>query len=444
MRWTLTWAGDASPDEVWKRYAELERWPAGRLSSPRSTRPAAQLVAGLQGVVTAVGGLRICFEVLAVDPAKGTWRWRAPAGSGRSAPAARGARPPRRRDDRGAGARRLDAGGARVPGAGPAGAARPGAALSRPAAPRRSGRGCTARCRPGSSPRAARRRGRCARPRCRCRPRRRRAASTCTGSAPPWNQIRNASSWSRSGSSSARYMPRVRRCRSCQSAGGHLAPSPPNQARFLRPVGLPGGVEHRLAVPERAAGGTRDARRAACSSRRVSSVSPAQSGCGVPVHPGEWGSPGSRRCCCRCWVRPQLVAGGDHRQRRRPGSWWPSGSAACRCRSALIAGVVGLALDAAVPGPVVVGAVAVGLAVRPVVLDVVGDQVAQREAVVGGDEVDAGAAAAAVAVEDVGRARSAAGPARRPRGCCLARSRGRSCGTGRSTRSSRRPKAPTW
>ncbi len=59
-----------------------------------------------------------------------------------------------------------------------------------------------------------------------------------------------------------------------------------------------------------------------------------------------------------------------------------------RWRRARISGSVGLALHAAVPRPVVVGAVAVVLAVGLVVLAVVGDQVAQGEPVVGGDEVD--------------------------------------------------------
>jgi hypothetical protein len=49
----------------------------------------------------------------------------------------------------------------------------------------------------------------------------------------------------------------------------------------------------------------------------------------------------------------------------------------------------GLALGAAIPGEVVVGAVAVVLAVGLVVLAVVGDEIGEREAVVGGDEVDA-------------------------------------------------------
>ncbi len=54
------------------------------------------------------------------------------------------------------------------------------------------------------------------------------------------------------------------------------------------------------------------------------------------------------------------------------------------------AGIVGLALDAAIRRQVVVGPVAVVLAVGLVVLVLVGDQIAQGEPVVGRDEIDAG------------------------------------------------------
>ena len=70
--------------------------------------------------------------------------------------------------------------------------------------------------------------------------------------------------------------------------------------------------------------------------------------------------------------------------------------------------VVGRALDAAVPGQVVVVAVAVVLAVGLVVLVVVGHQVGEREAVVGGDEVDAGVRPPPGAPVQVGRAGEAA------------------------------------
>ena len=66
-------------------------------------------------------------------------------------------------------------------------------------------------------------------------------------------------------------------------------------------------------------------------------------------------------------------------------------------------GIVGVALDAAVPRPVVVGAVAVVLAVGLVVLAVVGDQVAQGEPVVGGDEVDRRRRLAGAALVEVAR-----------------------------------------
>ena len=71
--------------------------------------------------------------------------------------------------------------------------------------------------------------------------------------------------------------------------------------------------------------------------------------------------------------------------------------------------VVGRPFDTAVPRAVVVLAVAVVLGVGLVVLLVVGDQVRQREAVVAGDEVDAGDRPAAVVLVQVGRPAQAAG-----------------------------------
>src|SRR4029450_9849766 len=59
--------------------------------------------------------------------------------------------------------------------------------------------------------------------------------------------------------------------------------------------------------------------------------------------------------------------------------------------------VVGRAFGAVVPGQIVVGAVAVVLAVGLVVLVVVRDEVAEREAVVGGHEVDRGVGRAGTA-----------------------------------------------
>ncbi|MNN29986.1 hypothetical protein D3C81_1436140 [compost metagenome] len=65
--------------------------------------------------------------------------------------------------------------------------------------------------------------------------------------------------------------------------------------------------------------------------------------------------------------------------------------------------VVGRPLDTAVPRQVVVGAVLVVLVVVFVVLVVVRHQVAQGEAIVGGDEIDRGIRAPAAVVEHVAR-----------------------------------------
>ena len=90
--------------------------------------------------------------------------------------------------------------------------------------------------------------------------------------------------------------------------------------------------------------------------------------------------------------------------------------------------IVGRPLDAAVPAAIVVGAVAVVLAVGLVVLAVVRHEIVQREAVVAGDEVHAGFGFALLVAVDLGAAEQAVGQARsrcRPRpGRSCARRRG--------------------
>ncbi len=71
--------------------------------------------------------------------------------------------------------------------------------------------------------------------------------------------------------------------------------------------------------------------------------------------------------------------------------------------------VVRVALGAAVPGPVVALSVRPVLAVGLVVLFVVGDQVAQGEAIVGSDEVDACPRMPGVGLVEVGAAGKAGG-----------------------------------
>ena len=77
--------------------------------------------------------------------------------------------------------------------------------------------------------------------------------------------------------------------------------------------------------------------------------------------------------------------------------------------------VVGRPLDAAVPRAVVGLAVAVVLAVRVVVLLVVRDEVGQREAVVGGDEVDRRGRSSGVGLVEVGAPREAGAELRQRR-----------------------------
>ena len=64
--------------------------------------------------------------------------------------------------------------------------------------------------------------------------------------------------------------------------------------------------------------------------------------------------------------------------------------------------IVGRAFDAAIDAVVVVGAVAIVLAVGLVVLLVVAEEVGQRETVMDGDVVDAGAWPPTVVIEQVG------------------------------------------
>ncbi len=129
-----------------------------------------------------------------------------------------------------------------------------------------------------------------------------------------------------------------------------------------------------------------------------------------------------------------LVAGGQHRDAvgQAQGRDQVGGLPAAQREDRR---VVGLALLATVPGPVVVGAVTVALAVGLVVLAVVRHQVAQREPVVGGHEVDRVVRRAPVVGVQVRGAGQPRGERADPvRWSTPARSRGRCRGTGRSTR----------
>ena len=109
-----------------------------------------------------------------------------------------------------------------------------------------------------------------------------------------------------------------------------------------------------------------------------------------------------------CWVRP-ISSPPSSIGTPKDSSRVVSMARDWRARSARMPGSVGGAFGAAVPGPVVAGAVAVVLAVGLVVLVVVGDEVAQGEAVVDGDQVDRGGGPAADGGVQVRRAGEAVG-----------------------------------
>ena len=75
-----------APDEVWDRYLRPARWPGWSPQIRSVDHDGAVVAAGSRGVVHALGGLRVPFEVLDVDvrdPADRSWTWVAglPAGA---------------------------------------------------------------------------------------------------------------------------------------------------------------------------------------------------------------------------------------------------------------------------------------------------------------------------------------------------------------------------
>ena len=149
---------------------------------------------------------------------------------------------------------------------------------------------------------------------------------------------------------------------------------------------------------------------------------------------------------------PALVAGHQHRRAGRQQQRRRAGCAPAAAAASSTSGGRRVALDPAVVRAVVVGAVAVVLAVGLVVLVLVGDQVAHGEAVVRGDEVDRRDRQAAVVAVQVRRAGQPVGQVAHAVGARAPRTSGRCRGTCRSTPStaagtrrpgSRRRRRPT-
>ncbi|MBA8792752.1 hypothetical protein FHX74_000346 [Friedmanniella endophytica] len=73
---TVAAAGEAAPDEVWRRYVELSRWPSWAPPIQTVEADGGRLRPGLTGLVHGPAGLRVPFEVLSFDAVARTWRWR--------------------------------------------------------------------------------------------------------------------------------------------------------------------------------------------------------------------------------------------------------------------------------------------------------------------------------------------------------------------------------
>ncbi|MEJ2870030.1 SRPBCC family protein [Actinomycetospora sp. OC33-EN08] len=80
MRTTVAARGPLPADEAWERYADLDAWPRWAPQLTGVSAPSRRLVPGLEGVVRAVGVVRVPFHVLAVDEAARTWSWRVRVG----------------------------------------------------------------------------------------------------------------------------------------------------------------------------------------------------------------------------------------------------------------------------------------------------------------------------------------------------------------------------
>ncbi len=83
MHLLLSARGDASATEVWRRYAELERWQtwSPQIHSvdvdgePVSDEHPVRIAPGLRGQVRSRVGLSVLFEVTDVDAARRSWTW---------------------------------------------------------------------------------------------------------------------------------------------------------------------------------------------------------------------------------------------------------------------------------------------------------------------------------------------------------------------------------
>lgn len=80
MRRSVAEVGSLDPDTAWERYAALAAWPSWAPPIMGTTATSPRLAAGVTGQVHGPLGVRIPFEVLAVDEAARSWSWRVTVG----------------------------------------------------------------------------------------------------------------------------------------------------------------------------------------------------------------------------------------------------------------------------------------------------------------------------------------------------------------------------
>jgi hypothetical protein len=75
MRATITASGGADPAVAWARYENLELWSTWSPQIQEVIAATHRLSPGLNGLVVGPLGVRVPFEVLAVDPEAMEWSW---------------------------------------------------------------------------------------------------------------------------------------------------------------------------------------------------------------------------------------------------------------------------------------------------------------------------------------------------------------------------------
>jgi hypothetical protein len=75
MRTTITATGRADPATVWRRYEQLALWSTWSPQVHEVIAAAPRIAPGVNGLVVGPLGLRVPFEVLAVDDEAMEWSW---------------------------------------------------------------------------------------------------------------------------------------------------------------------------------------------------------------------------------------------------------------------------------------------------------------------------------------------------------------------------------